>query len=82
MVLQVRDSEFLDLLGSSPKVVELVKTNAHEGGVWYPDKNEFYFTSGRLTGPNGNARADVSFRSDLLALIFATKEIRMATMSS
>lgn len=56
----VRDSEFLDLLGSSPKVVELVKTNAHEGGVWYPDKNEFYFTSGRLTGPNGNARADLT----------------------
>lgn len=55
----VHDPAFLDILGSSPKLVELVKTNAHEGGVWYPDKNEFYFSSGRLTGPDGNTRADL-----------------------
>lgn len=55
----VRDPAFLEILGSSPKLEELVKTNAHEGGVWYPAKNEFYFSSGRLTGPSGNARADL-----------------------
>lgn len=57
--LQVRDLEFLDILGPSPKVVELVKTNAHEGAVWYPDNNEFYFSSVRLEGPNGVVRTDV-----------------------
>jgi len=63
VALQVRDPAFLDILGSSPKLVEFVETSAHEGGVWYPDKNEFYFASVRLTGPDGNARADVSFSS-------------------
>lgn len=60
MALQVRDAEFLDLLGSAPKVVEFVKTNAHEGGVWYPDRNEFYFSSTRFKGRDGAARTDVS----------------------
>lgn len=55
----VRDLEFLDILGPSPKVVELVKTNAHEGAVWYPDNNEFYFSSVRLEGPNGVVRTDL-----------------------
>ena len=59
----MRDPEFLDVLGSSPEVLELVKTNAHEGGVWHPDKNEFYFTSTQLTGSSGNARADAGIRS-------------------
>jgi len=62
----VRDPEFSDVLGSSPEIHELVKTNAHEGGVWYPDKNEFYFTSTLLTGSTGDARAVV----DILAIVF------------
>lgn len=55
----VRDPAFLDILGSSPKIVELVKTNAHEGGAWYPDKNELYFTSAKLAGPDGTPRTDL-----------------------
>lgn len=66
--LQVRDPEFLDILGSSPKLVELVKTDAHEGGAWYPDKDEFYFSSNKLTSSTGQIKTDVSF----LFLIFPT----------
>jgi len=55
----VRDPEFFDVLGSAPEIIELVKENAHEGGVWYPDKNEFYFSSTPLTVSTGYARADV-----------------------
>uniref|UniRef100_A0A7I4CSZ5 SMP-30/Gluconolactonase/LRE-like region domain-containing protein n=1 Tax=Physcomitrium patens TaxID=3218 RepID=A0A7I4CSZ5_PHYPA len=57
--LQVRDPEFLDILGSSPKLVELVKTDAHEGGAWYPDKDEFYFSSNKLTSSTGQIKTDL-----------------------
>ncbi|KAG0617725.1 hypothetical protein M758_4G010100 [Ceratodon purpureus] len=56
---EVRDPEFLNLLGSSPKFVEFVKTSAHEGAVWYPDKNELYFSSEKFTGLNGDPRTDL-----------------------
>ena len=59
-MLQVRDPGFLDLLGLSPKIVEFVKTDAHEGAVWYPDQNELYFSSNRIALANGGSRADVS----------------------
>lgn len=75
------DLEFLDLLGLLLKVVEFVKMNVYEGGVWYFDKNEFYFIFGRLMGFNGNVRVDVSFCSDFFVLIFVIKEIRMVMMS-
>ncbi|KAG0559226.1 hypothetical protein KC19_10G088700 [Ceratodon purpureus] len=55
----VRDPGFLDLLGLSPKIVEFVKTDAHEGAVWYPDQNELYFSSNRIALANGGSRADL-----------------------
>jgi len=45
--VQVRDVEFLEILGPAPELKLLAKTDAHEGGVYYPDTNEFYFSSAR-----------------------------------
>lgn len=44
---QVRDLEFLDILGPAPELKLMAKTDAHEGGVYHPDMDEFYFTSAR-----------------------------------
>lgn len=45
--LQVRDPEFLEILGEAPKLKFVAKTDAHEGGAYYPDTDEFYFASSR-----------------------------------
>ncbi|XP_024375484.1 lactonohydrolase oryL [Physcomitrium patens] len=44
----IRQPEFLKVIGSSPKVRVLVRTPALEGGVYYPDKDEFYFSTVRF----------------------------------
>lgn len=44
---QVRDPEFLEILGPAPELKLMAKTDAHEGGVYHPDTNDFYFTSVR-----------------------------------
>lgn len=46
---QVRDPEFLEILGPAPELKLVAKTDAHEGGVYHPDNNEFYFSSSRHT---------------------------------
>lgn len=43
----MRDLEFLDILGPAPELKLMAKTDAHEGGVYHPDMDEFYFTSAR-----------------------------------
>ncbi|MCO5597528.1 hypothetical protein L7F22_051606 [Adiantum nelumboides] len=42
---EVLDVEFLDVLGKTPKVDFLSHAPAHEGGVYFPDNEEFYFSS-------------------------------------
>lgn len=48
---QVRDPEFLEILGPAPKVHLVAKTDAHEGGVYHPATNEFFFASSRFKIP-------------------------------
>ncbi|KAH7306503.1 hypothetical protein KP509_22G016100 [Ceratopteris richardii] len=42
---EVVDMEFLDVLGRVPKLEFIKKAPAHEGGVYFPDKGEYYFSS-------------------------------------
>lgn len=59
--LQVCDLEFLDILGLLLKFVEFVKMDVYEGGVWYFDKDEFYFLFNKLISFIGQIKIDVSF---------------------
>lgn len=47
MILQVRDPEFLEILGPAPELKLVAETDAHEGGVYHPDNNEFYYSTTR-----------------------------------
>ena len=47
----MRDPEFLEILGPAPKVHLIAKTDAHEGGVYHPATNEFFFASSRFKIP-------------------------------
>lgn len=42
---ELLDEEFLEVLGRSPKIEFISNAPAHEGGVYFPDKEEFYFSS-------------------------------------
>ncbi|KAI5059349.1 hypothetical protein GOP47_0025668 [Adiantum capillus-veneris] len=42
---EVLDVEFLDVLGKAPKVDFISHAPAHEGGVYFPNNEEFYFSS-------------------------------------
>jgi hypothetical protein len=37
----------LEVIGVAPTLELVVNTDAHEGGVYFPDTNEFYFASSR-----------------------------------
>jgi hypothetical protein len=50
-LVQVRDPEFLEILGPAPKVHLIANTDAHEGGVYHPATNEFFFASSRFKIP-------------------------------
>lgn len=43
----VRDPEFLEILGPAPELKLVAETDAHEGGVYHPDNNEFYYSTTR-----------------------------------
>eukprot|EP00246_Nothoceros_aenigmaticus_P003415 TRINITY_DN1456_c0_g1_i2.p1 TRINITY_DN1456_c0_g1~~TRINITY_DN1456_c0_g1_i2.p1 ORF type:complete len:384 (+),score=61.24 TRINITY_DN1456_c0_g1_i2:228-1379(+) len=45
---QVRHPDFLAILGASPVLQFEAAAAAHEGGVYYPDTNEFFFTTKRV----------------------------------
>ena len=48
------DQEFLDLLGPNPTphlVAEQTDLFAYEGGVWYPNRNEVWFSSSPVPPP-------------------------------
>ncbi|KAH7306510.1 hypothetical protein KP509_22G016200 [Ceratopteris richardii] len=42
---EVLDAEFLDVLGKAPKLEFITNAPAREGGVYFPDKEEYYFSS-------------------------------------
>eukprot|EP00250_Pteridium_aquilinum_P005503 c15586_g1_i1 orf=147-1331(+) len=42
---EVLDEEFLEVIGKAPKVKFVSHAPAHEGGVYFPDNDEFYFSS-------------------------------------
>ncbi|CAK9870190.1 unnamed protein product [Sphagnum jensenii] len=46
-LFEVRDPDFLEVLGVAPTLELVVNTDAHEGGVYFPDTDEFYFASSR-----------------------------------
>lgn len=56
----------------------LVATDAHEGGVYYPDTAEIFFSSNRRTGKNGQQVSDVI--SSLSRRPFVSESLRMLLM--
>ena len=63
MIVQVREPEFLEILGAAPELKLVAETDAHEGGVYHPDDNEFYFSSVR--GPvtvDGEEKTNTALR--------------------
>lgn len=52
----VRDPEFLDILAFDSKLEIVAHADAHEGGVYFPDDDSFYFTSSKQLKPKPNAK--------------------------
>lgn len=66
-IFQLRDPEFLRVIGKRPKLELVAYADAHEGGVYFPDKEEFYFSSTKKSEPEPNIK--------LLKLSLATKKV-------
>lgn len=69
---ELRDSKFLSVIGKKPKLEVVAYTDGHEGGVYFPDKQEFYFSSTRQTTPPNIKLMKFSLPLKKVSTVFAT----------
>lgn len=76
----VRDLAFVEILGLAPNLTLVANTNAHEGGVYHPTKNEFYFTSSRkISRSNKDAQnvevKKLSLTTRMVTIVFPDTDV-------